>query len=127
MGEWQSDTAGLNSLDVSVAHLINIKSYLDILSQAIMDDLRPVVDQTNRMIKTGGDESPTALGAGIPIVAELSTRIEGTFQAIDTTLKNMATQLEKDGNAIKTIAEKYQAAEDRNGVTAAEFLSAMNG
>ncbi|GIE78133.1 hypothetical protein Aph02nite_40830 [Actinoplanes philippinensis] len=127
MGEFTAaDAKGLTELKVDVAHLANITSYLNALSAAITDDLRPGVYDANRLASTGGDESRSALGDQIPVADELKTRIAATFQAVDSSLKSLATQLEVDGAAITTLAEKYKTAEERNALTASEFMSAVN-
>ena len=125
MGDFAADTQGLTKLAVDVEHLGNIATYLGTVSGAIKDDLLPAVYQANRLASTGGDDSRTALGEGIPVVSDLTTRIAGTYNAINTTLKALAEQLQKESDAITTIAGKYTAAEDRNHATATDFLSAV--
>lgn len=126
MGEWTAaDTQSLTELNVDVAHLANITSYLNTLAAAITDDLRPAVQQANRAATTGGDDSKSALGQEIPVAGELQERMNATFEAVDQSLRGLATQLELDGAAITTIAEKYTSAEQRNAITASEFLSAV--
>jgi hypothetical protein len=91
---WQADLAGLSRLQVDVEHLGNIKAYLDQVANAIKQDLRPYVFEVNRLATTGGDESRSALGGTeIREVGDLAKRIEGTFQAVDNTLKSMAEAL----------------------------------
>jgi len=125
MGDFTADTQGLTELNVDVAHLANITSYLNTLSTAITDDLRPAVYEANRLASTGNDDSRSALGeVGAP-AEDLQARIRATFQAVDTTLKSMAAQLEADGNAISTMAEKYRTVEERNAITASEFMAAV--
>jgi t-SNARE complex subunit (syntaxin) len=125
---WQADLAGLSRLQVDVEHLGNIKAYLDQVADAIKQDLRPYVFEVNRLATTGGDESRSALGGTeIREVGDLAKRIEGTFQAVDNTLKSMAEALQRDGEAVQKIAEKYRAADERNAATAMDFTTALNG
>jgi hypothetical protein len=125
---WQADLAGLGQLQVDVEHLDQIKEYLDRVANAIQQDLRPYVYQVNRLATTGGDDSRSALGGQeIREVEDLSKRIESTFQAVDTSLKSMAEQLQKDGEAVRKIAEKYRSVDQRNAATAMDFMTALGG
>ena len=125
MGDFTADIQGLTELNVDVVHLANITSYLNTLSSGITDDLRPAVYQANRLASTGGDDSRSALGQPIPPAEDLQTRIRATFQAVDSTLKSLAAQLEADGSAIAAAAEKYRTVEERNAITATEFMAVV--
>jgi hypothetical protein len=121
--------AGAQNLEVSVAHLENIGAYLDVVVSAISDSLRPMVFEAHRLARTGGDTmGGSALGsAAFPEATDLALRAQQTFDAVDSSLKGMATNLQKVADGIRDMAENYRTTEERNGLTAADFARVLSG
>jgi uncharacterized protein YukE len=120
--------AGTDNVEVSVENLEGIGAYLDVVVSAIRDNLRPMTYEAHRLARTGGDGSQSALGG--PTFSEaqdLAMRAAGTFQAVDTSLRAVADELERVARGIRQMAENYRTTEERNALTMADFTRAVSG
>jgi hypothetical protein len=129
-----SELAAAQELEVDVAHLENISTYLSNVADAIT----AIRDSTLRMAHQaatmggeteGGTPNASALGSMEirPQVEDLARRENGTFTAVDGSLKTMAENLRKAAEGVTEIAEQYRTVEDRNAATAADWTRAISG
>jgi hypothetical protein len=125
--------ASTEALEVDVAHLDNISQYLTTVADAITSIRDSTLHQAHRLATVGGESTesaggPSALGSqSITEVRDLATRENGTFMALDTSLKSMADNLRRTAEGISEMAEQYQTVEERNAITAAEWTRAISG
>lgn len=128
MGGVDATLAGTERVEVSVENLEGIGTYLDLVVQAIRNNLRPMVYEAHRLARTGGDGSQSALGGPtFPEAQDLAMRAMGTYNAVDGSLKNVAADLERVAKGIRQMAENYRTTEERNALTAADFARALSG
>lgn len=136
MTDFDSAIGRLKNLEVDVAHLDNISRYLTTLAEA-MDTIRErTLFQAHRAAYVGGNPSDgggggaeSALGSPAMedgVVTELSTREDGTHRALKEGLKAIADDLGKAAEGIAEMAEKYDTAEKRNALTAAQWTQAIS-
>jgi len=136
MGEFDSAMGRLKNLEVDVAHLDGIATYLTTLSKAIDTIRERALLQAHRSIVVGGHVTEnggggeSALGSSAiedGVVTELSTREESTYRALNEGLRAIANDLEKAAEGITKIAERYDTVEERNALTAAQWTEAISG
>lgn len=136
MGEFDSAMGRLKNLEVDVAHLEGIATYLTTLSKAIDTIRERTLLQAHRSIAVGGNVpeggggGESALGSDAiedGVVIELKTREQNTYQALNGGLRAIADDLEKAAEGITKIAERYDTVEERNALTAAQWTEAISG
>lgn len=133
---FDSTLASTESLEVDVVHLNNIGTYLTTVADAITAIRDGALHQAHRSAMVGGEpEGGAATGGtgrsalGSPAileVADLAGRENGTFTAVDNSLKTIAEDLRNVADGVADIAENYRTVEERNAVTAAEWTQAIS-
>jgi hypothetical protein len=124
--------ASTETLEVDVSHLDNISTYLTRVAEAVAAIRDGSLHQAHSLARVGGEShevggGPSALGSRvINEVDDLARREDGTFTAVDTSLKSVHDNLGKVAEGISEIAEKYRGVEERNAVTAAEWNQAIS-
>lgn len=136
MGEFESAMGRLRNLEVDVAHLDGIASYLSTLARAIDTIRERTLFQAHRLAYVGGNAPEGGAGGaesalGSPamedgVVTELSTREESTYRALNDGLRAIADDLEKASEGMAKIAEQYDTVEERNALTAAQWTEAIS-
>jgi methyl-accepting chemotaxis protein len=126
--------AGARQLEVDVAHLGNIATYLTTVADAISTIRDSTLRLAHRAATMGGEAeggrpSSSALGSTEirPHVEDLSRREQQTFTAVDGSLKSIADNLRKTAEGVTEIAEQYQTVEDRNAASAQDWARAISG
>lgn len=124
--------ASTEALEVDVSHLENISRYLTIVADAMTTVRDGTLHQAHRLARVGGESTdggaPSALGSqAIQEVMDLATRENGTFTALDTSLKSMADNLRKAAEGVTEIAENYATVDERNALTADQWTRAISG
>lgn len=137
MGDFDSAIGRLKNLEVDVAHLDGIATYLTTLAGAIDTIRERTLYQAHRLAYVGGNPPAGGGGGGAEsalgspamedgVVTELSTREESTYRALNDGLKAIADDLEKAAEGITEIAEQYDTVEERNAMTAAQWTEAIS-
>jgi hypothetical protein len=121
MAEFADILQGARELDVDVAHLNNVGTYLTRLVEADRTKTREAVKAADDAARTGGASGGSALGSGIDDVGPLTTRMAGTFEAVDGNIAAVAECLEKTAKAMSDISTRYQTVEERNHVAFSEL------
>jgi hypothetical protein len=132
--EVANELASAQELEVDVAHLENISTYLTNVADAIAAIRDTTLRQAHQAATMGGESqsgtpSASALGSTEirPQVEDLARREQGTYTAVDGSLKSIAEDLRKTAEGVTAIAEQYQTVEDRNAATAADWTRAISG
>jgi hypothetical protein len=134
--KWDADRDRAHKLQVNPDDLEDMAQYLDILVQAVRNDLRPAVDQVQRLLTVGDNEGQSAFGStDIPYVADaaktgesgrgLDAKTRTAYQSVSTGLDQMCDELTKASGALHKIADKYKSADARNAATAADFQAGL--
>jgi hypothetical protein len=128
-----NDLASLQALEVDVAHLDNISTYLDTVADAISTIRDTTLREAHQLATLGGEAeggtpSASALGSTEirPQVEDLARREGNTYTAVDGSLKTIAENLRQTAEGITEIAEQYQTVEDRNAATATDWTRAIS-
>lgn len=128
-----------SELEVDVEHLGNISTYLTNVAEAVQSIRDNALRQAHRLARVGGEpseEEMAAVGAAgrsalgspeIQEVQDLATREQGTFTAVDESLKSIRDTLERTAEGITEIAEQYRTVEERNALTAADWSRVLTG
>ncbi|BCB76252.1 hypothetical protein GCM10022251_25440 [Phytohabitans flavus] len=106
--------ARADRVEVNVRHLGNIKTYLADVRGAI-PEYREDFKAADKALRTGGDQGRSALGSEhIEVVRSMHAQIGRMHEILDNNLKDLAAGLDKTGDAVATLAEKYKSVEARN-------------
>ena len=112
-------------IKVDVAHLDQIKNYLETVAKAVEDHLLPKLEQVNQDFTYGRRPGEGgALGAGeIANVPTLAQRHESTYQAVKSSVEGLAKAFHEAARVIGTFATEYDTVEERNnaGVSALDW------
>jgi hypothetical protein len=121
MAEFAELLRGARELDVDVAHLNNVGTYLNTLVQADRTNTREAIGAADKAARTGGTSGGSALGSEIDEVGPLTERMKGTFEAVDANIAAVAECLEKTAKAMNDIAANYKTVEERNHLAFSEL------
>lgn len=107
--------AGTDKLQVDVAHLDQIKTYLETVAKTVEDKLLNLqLEEVHRTFEYGG-KGRSALGdPAIPNLQTLIERHESSYQAVKASLQGMIKAYRDMAQTIGTFAEKYKTVEERN-------------
>jgi hypothetical protein len=124
--QFSKDLDGTKDLKVDVAHLDQIKTYLETVAKAVEDHLLPKLDEVDREFAygRGGVNDGTALGSGqIANASTLAGRHDSTYRAVKTSVEGMAKSFRDAARVIGKFATEYDTVEERNnaGVSALDW------
>jgi hypothetical protein len=107
-------------LQVDVAHLDQIKKYLEQVAQAVEDALLPKLRQLDQDFGYGRGEGGSALGSlQIDNVPTLKERHDSTHRAVKASVERMVTSYREAARVIGEFAADYDTVEERNRASAA--------
>lgn len=116
MGE-QSFSQQLQStaeLQVDVAHLDQIKIYLENLAKAVEDELPDRLRQVQQDFNYGGDVNSALGSLQIENVSALKERHDSTHRAVKASVQSMVAAYRDMAQAIGRFAADYDTVEERN-------------
>jgi hypothetical protein len=115
---------GTAALQVDVAHLDQIKVYLETVATAVEECLLPKLEQVDQDFNYGRGAGGSSLGSTqIENAATLQQRHNSTHQAVKASVEGMVKAYRDAARVIGKFATQYDTVEERNraGVAALDW------
>ncbi|MBQ0892618.1 hypothetical protein KBX37_05780 [Micromonospora sp. U56] len=118
--EWDAST-----LDKAITWLDDHADFLNQQSYKMEEDIRKWMRNATGAAAVGGGGEKSPLGS-FERANALATKHAGLYDSTQTRLRELARELWKAANALRTVKENYDTADERNRMNANQMQNAIN-
>jgi uncharacterized protein YukE len=123
--DFSQQLKGASALQVDVAHLDQIKTYLESVAKAVEETLIPNLDKVDQTFSYGrGESGSSALGSSqIENAGTLKQRHDQSYNAVKSSIENMVKAYRDMAQTVGKFATEYKTVEERNhaGISALKW------